>query len=41
MPILGSVFHEIEFDQDLGNVRLESVTNYLWQRVWSSTLLNR
>jgi hypothetical protein len=29
MPILGSVFHEIEFDQDLGNVRLESVTKYL------------
>ena len=29
MPIWGSVFHEIEFDQDLGNVRLENVTKYL------------
>ena len=29
MPIWGSIFHEIEFDQDLGNVRLENVTRYL------------
>lgn len=29
MPIWGPTFHEIEFDQDLGNVRLENVTNYL------------
>ena len=29
MPIWGSVFHEIEFDQDLGNVRLENITTYL------------
>ncbi|MGA7558440.1 MAG: c-type cytochrome [Terriglobales bacterium] len=29
MPIWGSIFHEIEFDQDLGNVRLENVTKYL------------
>jgi mono/diheme cytochrome c family protein len=29
MPIWGPVFHEIEFDQDLGNVRLENVTKYL------------
>jgi len=29
MPIWGPVFHEIEFDQDLGNVRLENVTTYL------------
>ena len=29
MPIWGPIFHEIEFDQDLGNVRLESVTKYL------------
>ncbi|MGD0824348.1 MAG: c-type cytochrome [Terriglobales bacterium] len=29
MPIWGSIFHEIEFDQDLGNVRLENVTQYL------------
>ncbi|MGA7077538.1 MAG: c-type cytochrome [Terriglobales bacterium] len=29
MPMWGSIFHEIEFDQDLGNVRLENVTKYL------------
>ena len=29
MPIWGPIFHDIEFDQDLGNVRLENVTNYL------------
>jgi mono/diheme cytochrome c family protein len=29
MPIWGPMFHEIEFDQDLGNVRLENVTKYL------------
>ena len=29
MPIWGPTFHEIEFDQDLGNVRLENVTQYL------------
>jgi mono/diheme cytochrome c family protein len=29
MPIWGPAFHEIEFDQDLGNVRLENVTRYL------------
>ncbi len=29
MPIWGPIFHEIEFDQDLGNVRLENVTRYL------------
>lgn len=29
MPIWGPTFHEIEFDQDLGNVRLENVTRYL------------
>lgn len=29
MPIWGPVFHEIEFDQDLGNVRLENITRYL------------
>ena len=29
MPIWGSIFHEIEFDQDLGNVRLENITRYL------------
>ncbi len=26
MPIWGPIFHDIEFDQDLGNVRLENVT---------------
>jgi hypothetical protein len=29
MPIWGPIFHEIEFDRDLGNVRLETVTKYL------------
>lgn len=29
MPIWGPIFHEIDFDQDLGNVRLENVTRYL------------
>jgi mono/diheme cytochrome c family protein len=29
MPIWGPVFHEIEFDQDLGNVRLDNITRYL------------
>ena len=29
MPIWGPTFHEIEFDQDLGNVRVENVTKYL------------
>jgi hypothetical protein len=29
MPIWGPIFHEIEFDRDLGNVRLENVTKYL------------
>ena len=29
MPVWGPVFHEIEFDQDLGNVRLENITKYL------------
>jgi mono/diheme cytochrome c family protein len=29
MPIWGPIFHEIEFDQDLGDVRLKNVTEYL------------
>ena len=29
MPIWGPIFHEIEYDQDLGNVRLENVVKYL------------
>jgi mono/diheme cytochrome c family protein len=29
MPIWGPTFHEIEFDEDFGNVRLENVTNYI------------
>ena len=29
MPIWGPIFHRIEFDQDLGNVRLENVVKYL------------
>jgi mono/diheme cytochrome c family protein len=29
MPIWGPIFHQIEFDQDLGNVRLENISKYL------------
>ena len=29
MPIWGPVFHNFESDQDLGEVRLENVTNYI------------
>lgn len=29
MPIWGPIFHEIEFDHDLGHVRLENITKYL------------
>ncbi len=29
MPIWGPIFHQIEFDQDYGNVRLENVTEYI------------
>ena len=29
MPIWGPVFHEIDFDRDLGYVKLENITNYL------------
>jgi mono/diheme cytochrome c family protein len=29
MPLWGPIFHEIEFDQDMGNVRLENITRYL------------
>jgi mono/diheme cytochrome c family protein len=29
MPIWGRTFHEIEFDQDLGNVRLDNIVRYL------------
>jgi mono/diheme cytochrome c family protein len=29
MPIWGPIFHEIDFDRDLGNVRLENITKYL------------
>lgn len=29
MPIWGPIFHEIEFDRDLGNVRLENIVKYL------------
>jgi len=29
MPIWGPIFHEIEFDRDLGIVRLENVIKYL------------
>jgi len=29
MPIWGPVFHEIEFDRDMGNVRLENLVKYL------------
>jgi mono/diheme cytochrome c family protein len=29
MPIWGPIFHEIDSDQDLGNVRLENITRFL------------
>jgi mono/diheme cytochrome c family protein len=29
MPIWVPIFHEIDFDQDFGNVRLDNVTKYL------------
>jgi mono/diheme cytochrome c family protein len=29
MPIWGPIFHQIEWDQDLGNVRLENLVKYL------------
>jgi mono/diheme cytochrome c family protein len=29
MPIWGPIFHEIEFDHDLGHVRLENIAKYL------------
>ncbi len=29
MPIWGPIFHEVESDQDLGEVRLEAITKYL------------
>ena len=28
MPIWGPIFHEVEFDQDWGEVRLDSITKY-------------
>jgi mono/diheme cytochrome c family protein len=29
MPIWGPIFHQVEYDQDLGNVRLENLVKYL------------
>jgi len=29
MPIWGPVFHDFEYDQDWGQVRIENLTNYL------------
>ncbi len=29
MPMWGPIFHEIEFDHDFGNVRVENLTKYL------------
>lgn len=29
MPVWGPVFHRVEWDQDLGNVRLDAITKYL------------
>jgi mono/diheme cytochrome c family protein len=29
MPIWGSIFHEVESDQDLGEIRLDAITKYL------------
>jgi mono/diheme cytochrome c family protein len=29
MPVWGPIFHQIEYDQDLGYIRLQNVTEYL------------
>jgi mono/diheme cytochrome c family protein len=29
MPIWGPIFHEVEWDQDFGDVRLEAITKYI------------
>lgn len=29
MPRLGPVFHQLEWDQDLGEIRLDAITNYV------------
>jgi mono/diheme cytochrome c family protein len=29
MPVWGPIFHRVEWDQDLGSVRLQNVTKYL------------
>lgn len=29
MPVWGPIFHQIEYDQDLGNVRLDNLVKYL------------
>jgi len=29
MPVFGPVFHDVEWDQDLGEVRLDNVTKYV------------
>jgi mono/diheme cytochrome c family protein len=29
MPVWGPVFHRVEWDQDLGNVRLDAITRFL------------
>ncbi len=29
MPIWGPLFHQIENDQDFGNVRVQNLTNYI------------
>jgi hypothetical protein len=29
MPIWGPIFHQVEWDQDLGEVRLDAITNYV------------
>jgi hypothetical protein len=29
MPIWGPIFHEVESDQDFGEIRLEAVAKYL------------
>lgn len=30
MPVWGPIFHQIEDDQDFGNVRLQNLIRYLW-----------
>lgn len=41
MPIWGPIFHQIESDQDWGNVRIENLVKYLQSIQQKTTLQNR